>query len=160
MILAYLPNIKYLDYALIHESEVTTAREQYQDELQEEEENEALLAEKAKRDADAASLKAKLEGANLIVVQTLFNSFFESDEEYAKLQHLPSMNEHVDSLRNSIDQASEVFKVAGLQLEEQKKAEIVKFDECLKDLRASDAIVSIKMIEEFNRHKKVRTFIH
>lgn len=37
MLLAYLPNIKYLDYALIHEGEVTTAREQYQDELQEEE---------------------------------------------------------------------------------------------------------------------------
>jgi len=88
------------------------------------------------------------------VVQTLFDSFFEKDEEYAKLQHLPSINEHVDSLRNSIDQASETFKVAGLALEEQKKVEVVKFENCLKELRASDAVVSIKMIEDFNRAKK------
>lgn len=60
----------------------------------------------------------------------------------------------MDSLRNSIDQASETFKLAGLQLEELKKVEVVKFEACLKDMRATDALVSIKMIDEFNRDKK------
>ncbi|GMI29507.1 hypothetical protein TeGR_g3958 [Tetraparma gracilis] len=154
MLLAYLPNIKYLDYALIYESDVATAREQYQDELQEAEENEVVESEKAKRDAQAAALTALLEAANLGVIQTIFDDFFAEDTEHAKLQHLPSINEHVDTLRNSIDQLSETFKVAGLALQEAKDTEIAKFEAALGKMRSADAETSVGLIEDFSRQKK------
>lgn len=73
MLLAYLPNLKYLDYALIYATDVATAREQYQDELQEAEENEVVEEEKAKRDKQAQALTELLEVANLSVIQTIFD---------------------------------------------------------------------------------------
>ncbi len=154
MMLAYLPNIKYLDYALIHASDVATAREQYQDELQEAEENEVVEEEKAKRDAQAANLTAQLEEANLAVIQTIFDDFFAEDTEHQKLQHLPGINEQVDTLRNSIDQLSDTFKVSGIALQESKKKEIQKFEEAVADMRAHDAGISVKLIEDFAREKK------
>lgn len=41
-VLAYLKHLKYLDYAMVVQSEVAAAREQYQDELIDVEEKEAL----------------------------------------------------------------------------------------------------------------------
>lgn len=154
VLLAYLPKIKYLDYALIHATDVATAREQYQDELQEAEENEVVEAEKAKRDAAAAQLTATLEAANLSVIQTIFDDFFSEDTEHNKLQHLPLINEHVDTLRNSIDQLSEGYKISGLALQEQKNAEVVKFERALEEVRTKGAGISIKKIEDFAREKK------
>ena len=88
------------------------------------EENEVVEAEKAKRDAAAADLTATLEKANLSVIQTIFDDFFKEDNEHHKLQHLPTINEHVDTLRNSIDQLSEGLKITGLQLQESKDLEV------------------------------------
>ena len=86
MLLAYLPNIKYLDYSLINPPDVAAAREQYQDELQEAEENEAVEEEKEKRDRAAREMTEVLGRANLEVVQTIFYDFFKEDTEHAKLQ--------------------------------------------------------------------------
>ena len=154
MLLAFLPNIKYLDYALVHKTDVSTACERYQDELQEEEENEAIEVEKEKRDNDARRLAETLRAANLGVVQTLFDDFFKDDVEYGKLQHLPNINEHVDGLRNAMDQVAETFKLSGLSLEEDKRREIALFEAKVKDLRARDAETSVCVIEEFGRDKK------
>lgn len=153
-LLAFLPSIKYMDYALIQPSDVANAREQYQDELQEAEENEAVEAEKAKRDAAAAELTTTLEKANLSVIQTIFDDFFKEDSEHHKLQHLPTINEHVDTLRNSIDQLSEGLKITGLQLQESKDLEITKFEDALNKLRGQAAATSVKLIEDFNMEKK------
>ncbi|GMI09194.1 hypothetical protein TrVE_jg1212 [Triparma verrucosa] len=153
-LLAFLPSIKYMDYALIQPSDVANAREQYQDELQEAEENEAVEAEKAKRDVTAAELTTTLEKANLSVIQTIFDDFFKEDSEHHKLQHLPTINEHVDTLRNSIDQLSEGLKITGLQLQESKDLEITKFEDALNKLRGQAAATSVKLIEDFNMEKK------
>jgi hypothetical protein len=154
MLLAYLPNIKYLDYALIYAIDVATAREQYQDELQEAEENEVVSEEKEKRDAQAAALTQLLDAANLSVIQTIFDEFFAEDTEHTKLQHLPSINEHVDTLRNAIDQLSENFKISGLALQESKDKEVKKFEAALSAMRAKDASTAVTNIEDFSREKK------
>ena len=153
-LLAFLPKIKYLDYALIHASDIANAREQYQDDLQDAEEQELIEADKAKRDAAAAQETAMLEAANLIVTQTIFDDFFREDTEYNKLQHLPGINDIVEDLQNSINTESEELKDKGLSLQNEKEEEIEKFEKALGGLRAKGAGVSIKKIEDFAREKK------
>jgi len=85
---------------------------------------------------------------------SLTRSSFAEDTEHTKLQHLPSINEHVDTLRNSIDQLSETFKLAGMALQESKDKEVGKFEEALKMMRQVDAGTSVKLIEDFSREKK------
>mmetsp|Transcript_23590 Transcript_23590/g.49132 ORF Transcript_23590/g.49132 Transcript_23590/m.49132 type:complete len:522 (+) Transcript_23590:162-1727(+) len=153
-LLAFLPKIKYLDYALIHASDVANAREQYQDELQDAEEQELIEADKAKRDATAAQETAMLEAANLTVTQTIFDDFFREDTEYNKLQHLPQINDIVEDLQNAINTQSEELKDKGLSLQKEKEEEIEKFEKALESVRAKGASVSIKKIEDFARQKK------
>lgn len=153
-LLAFLPKIKYLDYALIHASDVANAREQYQDELQDAEEQELIEADKANRDATAAQETAMLEAANLTVTQTIFDDFFKEDTEYNKLQHLPQINDIVEDLQNSINTQSEELKDKGLALQKQKEEEIEKFEKALEGVRAKGASISIKKIEDFARQKK------
>ena len=108
-VLAYLNNLTYLDYAMVMKSEIVAAREQYQDELLDVEEKEALEEEKATREAAAARQTAKLQAANLAVVETIFDDMFKEDTEMAKLKYLAGINDIVANFQSEVESASDQF---------------------------------------------------
>ena len=64
----------------------------------------------------------------------------------------------MDILRNSIDQLSETFKIAGLALQDLKDEEVAKFEAALRGGREEDGATSVTLIESFSREKK-RVFL-
>ena len=71
-VLSHLKHLKYLGYRLVDPAAVRAAREQYQDELMEIEENEAKREEEAKVRREAERHAEDMEKANLGGVEALF----------------------------------------------------------------------------------------
>lgn len=73
--LSHLDRLKYLDYALIDKTEVTLAREQYQDELEEYKEKKMLSDAARKREMELASASTVLEQANVLIIEVRVEIF-------------------------------------------------------------------------------------
>jgi hypothetical protein len=121
--LAYLNNLKYLDYAMVVKSEVAAAREQYQDELMEVEEKESLEEEKLARERAAASNTAKLKAANLGFSESIFSDMFEDDEDDVKLKALPGIQNKKADFSTAVEEVCQQFLDLGLGKDKQKTEE-------------------------------------
>ena len=153
-VLAYLNDLTYLDYSMVVKTETVAAREQYQDELLDVEEKEALEEEKAARENAASKHTAKLRAANLAVVETIFDDMFAEDTEMTKLKHLPGISDIVNSFQSEVESASDLFLQTGLVKDQQKSREIQLFETAVHNLRVQYASESVNMIETFGRSKK------
>lgn len=153
-VLAYLNDLTYLDYSMVMKAETIAAREQYQDELLDVEEKEALEEEKATRELAATKHTLKLREANLTVVETIFDDMFADDTEMVKLKHLPGISDIINSFQSEVESASDLFLQTGLARDQQKKHEENQFDLALHRLRVKYAQESVCMMEDFGRKKK------
>ena len=90
-VLSHLKHLKYLDYRLVDPAAVRAAREQYQDELMEIEENEAKWEEEPKVRREAERHAEDMERANLGGVEALFEDMLAKDPEYKKLKEIPNL---------------------------------------------------------------------
>lgn len=155
-VLAYLNDLTYLDYSMVVRTETVAAREQYQDELLDVEEKEALEEEKAARENAATRHTSKLRAANLAVVETIFDDMFAEDTEMTKLKHLPGITDIINSFQSEVESASDLFLQTGLVKDQQKLHEIKLFETSVHNLRVQYASESVYMIETFERSKKRR----
>lgn len=73
-VLAHLKHLKYLDYRLVDEQAVQAAREQYQENVLEMEENEKAAEDQAVLDEEKAEKSRLLTAANLKGMDTLFEA--------------------------------------------------------------------------------------
>ena len=153
-VLAYLNDLTYLDYSMVMKTETVAAREQYQDELLDVEEKEALEEEKATRELAAAKHTLKLRDANLAAVETIFDDMFADDTEMAKLKHLPGISDIINSFQSEVESASDLFLQTGLARDQQKRHEQSQFELALHRLRVKYASESVHMMEDFGRTKK------
>ncbi|CAM9371112.1 unnamed protein product, partial [Hapterophycus canaliculatus] len=158
-VLAYIKNITYLDYGTIDPTEVLQAKEQYQDELLELQEKEALEEEQLGRERYSESETEVLRKANLLVTKTLFSDMFEADAEMSKLKYLPGIDDMTERYRTHVQGVAESYRTAGLANALKKEEEVKLFDVAVMDLRQSYARRSIEIIEVFARAKKKKTFI-
>ncbi|CBN75927.1 Protein phosphatase 1, regulatory subunit, and related proteins [Ectocarpus siliculosus] len=156
-VLAYIKNITYHDYGTVDPAEVLQAKEQYQDELLELQEKEALEEEQLGRERASESETEVLRKANLLVTKTLFSDMFEADAEMSKLKYLPGIDDMTERYRTHVQGVAESYRTAGLANAVKKEEEVTLFDAAVKDLRHSYARRSIEMIEVFTREKK-KTF--
>ena len=153
-ILAYVNDLTYLDYSMVTKAETVAAREQYQDELLDVEEKEALEEEKVGREIAATRHTEKLKDANLSVVETIFDDMFADDMEMAKLRHLPGITDIINSFQSEVESASDLFLTAGLARDQQKQQEGQQFESAFRKLRVRYAGESVCMMENFGRTKK------
>ena len=87
-IISHLKHLTYLDYRRIYPAEVQQAREQFQDEVTElEEQEKADLEIETERQARATRL-ALMTDANLDGVETLVEDIANGNEEYQKLSQV------------------------------------------------------------------------
>jgi len=152
--LAHLKNLKYLDYALVHEADVVAAKEQYQDELLEIEEKESI--EEAAQDREATRKKQSdlLKAANLDVVETLFDDMFKEDTEMTKLKLFPGLTELLENYRDNFNSVSETFKTAGLENLDERQKEYKLYLNALNKMRKESEAEAVKIIEKYNKYKK------
>ncbi|CAM9929189.1 unnamed protein product, partial [Ectocarpus sp. 4 AP-2014] len=158
-VLAYIKNITYHDYGTVDPAEVLQAKEQYQDELLELQEKEALEEEQLGRERASESETEVLRKANLLVTKTIFRrvrkiDMFEADAEMSKLKYLPGIDDMTERYRTHVQGVAESYRTAGLANAVKKEEEVTLFDAAVKDLRHSYARRSIEMIEVFTREKK------
>lgn len=154
-VLAYVDNIKYLDYALVDQSERDTAKEQYQDELLDVEEKESVVAEKESREQQLEKSLALLDEAGILFSHTLFDDMFQEDSEIEKLKHLPGVRELVDQFRTAFKTMSDEYIRTALDKFGEKKKEIVDFEGAVGGIRSRDDGESNLLIESFIQSKKL-----
>lgn len=91
-VLAHLDRLKYLDYMGLDVAEVTQAREQYQDELEEFREKQLVDVASAKREQEMQQRVTLLREANVYVIENLFHDMFREDSEMGKIAILPGLS--------------------------------------------------------------------
>lgn len=122
--LAFLPGLRYFDYALVLPAEIIAAKENgvTPDLLAAVEDKEAQRR-KAKETTDARSaFMTELAAANIDATETLWPELFVTDGDYLRLKSIPRMNEAVDEFKKEYDAAVAEFREAGL--EKSRKIEV------------------------------------
>lgn len=154
IVLAYVENLKYLDYALITKNDLDTAQEQYHDELMDEKEKESVNAEKETRDIQLSQYLKELDAAGIEFSHTLFDNMFYEDAEIEKLKHLPGVKEAIEVFRNQFKALSEEFVKEAMTKYEKKRLDINSFNDVISKIREKADNDSTILIENFNASKK------
>lgn len=154
-VLAHLKYLKYLDYRLVDEQAVTSAREQYQDELLTMEETEAQKETAAGIATEKADRSAKLLEANLGGIDKLFNELsMQGEAELSKLLSHPTMAEPLEKFREQMTEATDEYEKTILALHAQKVEERVEFGESLAQAKQASAAEAMTEIAKFAALKK------
>ena len=156
-VFAYVSNLKYLDYAVVDEVDVATAKEQYHDELLDIEEKESVILEKAHRDKTTGEYVAKLDEASILFAYTLFDDMFNDDTEIEKLKYLPGIKDAIDSTKAQFKVQSDEFIATAMEKYALKTREINFFNKAVNGVRDKDDKECAQLIESFNASKKVST---
>jgi hypothetical protein len=153
-VLAYVDALSYLDYALVDNSEIANAKEQYHDELLDIEEKESVIAEKTSRDKFMADYLHQLDEAGIIFAHLLFDDMFADDSDLEKLKHLPGTKELIEIFRVSFKTLSDDFIKNATEKYEKKKKESTDFQKAVLTMRTRDDQESITLVDNFNKSKK------
>jgi len=154
-VLAHLKYLKYLDYRLVDEQAVISAREQYQDELLDMEENEAALEAASSTSAERAERMATLKAANLHEVHILRDEMLTKGEgEVTKLRAHPVMAEPVAAFREAMTEAADEYIANVLELHKQKTGERELFTSALEEAKAQGAVEAKEEIAKYGALKK------
>jgi hypothetical protein len=157
IVLAYLDNLKYIDYTLIDANEKHTAKEQYHDELLDVEEKEAVVTEKEARDVALGEYLDKLDDAGIRFAYTTFDDMFYMDFDVERLKHMPGVKELVDQFRANFKAMSDDFTKVAMEKYDKKTKEKNDFERAIKQIRGNDDSDSAQLIESFLSSKKVIT---
>jgi len=154
-VLAHLKYLKYLDYRLVDEGAVTAAREQYQEELLDLEEQEAS-AETAAQAAEVLAEKSRTHAAaNIPGMDTLFQTLMvDPDGEMAKLRALAAFVEPMNGLREQVDAAVDEFVTSVLSHQDLKMEEKGMFDAALDSSKAEASAESKTEISKYQKQSK------
>lgn len=154
LVLAHIPQLKYLNFSLIQQKDATLAREQYQDELLEAEEREALEEETRK----AADIRGKymqgLREANLLTLETLYDEMFESDKELPKLEKLPGFEAIIESYVAEFRLKADGSIKSAMDQFEKMLAETALYTAAVTSLVTANKERSIALTEEYVKVKK------
>ena len=154
-VLAYVDNLKYLDYALVDQVELNNAKEQYHDELLDVEEKESVVEEKMARDKAMSEFVIQLEEAGIVFAHTLFDDMFSEDPDLEKLKHLPGTKDLVENFRNQFKVLSDDYIKNAMEMHQRKRKEISDFDRAVRSIRSKDDQESTMLIENYNKSKKI-----
>ena len=156
-VIAHLSDLVYVDYRLVDPEKVLLAKEQWQDELYEEQEKEARRADEAAQNAAAAQKLAELRDANLEGCDTLLKDMLDDDPEQGRLKMLSFWDEVVDEIQNDFKELQETFITNTLDKNgtlTKKADEYAKFVAALHAKRAEIDSQSILLVQRFESKKK------
>jgi hypothetical protein len=173
-VISHLKNLTYLDYRRIYPAEVQQAREQFQDEVTELEEQERTEAEAESERQGKDQRLGLMRQANLDGVETLMEDMVSGNEDFKKLSevtgsytsqygssqataggsHFSLIAEPINTFRERYKELSEAFVEGMLKEHERKKAEHAEFQGVLDGLKADRDGRAKALVEEYERKKK------
>jgi len=154
-VLAHLKYLKYLDYRLVDEQAVTSAREQYQDELQEMEENEDAAEAQGASSQERAERMAQLKKANVHEVHTLREEMLSKGEgDLSKLLTHPLIAEPAAQFRDQMTESSEEYIATVLEHHGLKVEERDLFTAALEEAKGAAAAEAKEDIAKYGALKK------
>ena len=155
-VIAFLSNIEFLDYKLIHPQAREAAIEKYmiprEEMLHNERQANAIIEEENKR-------KVEVELHKIAYVEnmdgdSLFESLYAEDTEGKKLAEFPAINELIDSFREKfVGICYQIFEY-GIKEHDKRQAEVNQFWECIEEAKNENKQLGIKAIDEFMLMKK------
>eukprot|EP01135_Chromosphaera_perkinsii_P001877 Nk52_evm26s212 gene=Nk52_evmTU26s212 len=155
-VLAYLPELKYLDFRLVDDSSRRLAEELHGEKVQEL----VMRTNEELRKAEEARMEeAELQRYSDAYVAGMqgdlfFESMFNEDAEMAKLNFLPQVKEVLTTYQEALSGiCQELVNIATKFLDERVQ-EKVDFEVCLNHAKEVNVQKSVKVIEEFSRQKK------
>tara|TARA_B110001452_G_C15211075_1_gene420076 strand:- start:78 stop:1637 length:1560 start_codon:yes stop_codon:yes gene_type:complete len=154
-VLAHLKHVKYLDYRLVDDQAITSAREQYQDELLDLEESEAAAEVEEATAGTKAERKALLKAASLPDMDTIFDDVMtKGDGDVVRLRSHPLLQEPLTQLQEQADAASEEFVAALLAFHTSKIEEHKEFSLALTNAKQKSDNDSKAEIAKYRALKK------
>ena len=105
----HLSDLVYVDYRLVDPEKVQLAKEQWQDELYEEQEKENRRAEEAAKEAVKKKNLEEMRNANLEGCDTLLHDMFNEDPEMHRLRMLSFYDELHEEIRIEFKTLQETF---------------------------------------------------
>lgn len=159
VLLAFLKHLKYLDFRLVDEAKVSSAKEQYFSDLQqlqqiegEEEKNQKKAQEIAERDERHA--KANMPGvANLLV------NMLAEDMEGEKLNLFPDFEDALEDFRDEFNDTWDKYEKDMLDLYQQKEDEKASFNKMYfgaieaVDQRSKAMVADYKLLKKKTKQK-------
>jgi len=150
-VLAHLKYIKYLDYRLVDQQAVGQAKEQYQDELLDLEENENQEEERVKAADEKAERAATHKSANMKGMDDLFDDIMiKGDGEMAKLRGQQQFAEAQAQLLDQVNAAAEEHIATVLSHRELKDKEEADFTAAIEHAKEEAAAESKAEIAKYN----------
>ena len=153
-VLSHIKNLRYLDYRLVEESAILSAKEQYQDEMLEIEEKEAAEETREKQEAERAAHNALMEEANLEGVESLFDDMLRDDPEHAKLSIVPELQTGLAEFREKFDEHLEEFRTTILDQHKKKQEEHDEWLSTVNKATGAKDAAARKVVTDFERTKK------
>ncbi|XP_062474978.1 dynein regulatory complex subunit 3 [Pezoporus occidentalis] len=157
-VVAYIPNLVYLDFKLVRDStrEEAVLQYQYHIELLEQEEAKAL-AQLEDKQAKQKELEChKTAFVEYLNGSFLFDSMFAEDTEAAKLACLPGVDDLLQAYREEFVSVCESLFNYGLKEHENREAEVSHFYEYLNEVLTANQQEGRKRILEFEKQSKKR----
>lgn len=154
IVLAYVNQLKYLDYQVVDQADVHQAKEQYHDELLDIEEKESVVHEKISRDKMMGDYVKQLMEASILFAHSLFDDMFNDDTEIEKLKHLPGIKEVVESFKSAFKANSDEYILVALEKYSVKKRDIENFEKAVNSVRTKDDHEYTTLIDSFTQSKK------
>eukprot|EP00002_Diphylleia_rotans_P004670 TRINITY_DN1355_c1_g1_i2.p1 TRINITY_DN1355_c1_g1~~TRINITY_DN1355_c1_g1_i2.p1 ORF type:complete len:474 (-),score=143.46 TRINITY_DN1355_c1_g1_i2:789-2210(-) len=153
-VLAHVRELRYLEYRLIDEAELIAAREQYQEELLELKEKEAIEDQRMEEEKQRQEMLVSIRKANIDGVVNLYHDLFMEDKEFAKLLSVAALAEPMNRYRESVELLTEDFKRSILEHFDKKTSETSLFNSALQEARDATEKEAFDLIERLTSRKK------
>uniref|UniRef100_A0A8D0BYG9 Dynein regulatory complex subunit 3 n=1 Tax=Salvator merianae TaxID=96440 RepID=A0A8D0BYG9_SALMN len=155
-VVAYLPNLAYLDFRLVDDNMRDMASMKYQYAIEEMKQGEAVAL--INQQADEAKEK-ELEYHKAAYVEYLngpylFDSLYAEDPEAAKLIYLPGVPELVETYKEKFVAICEALFEYGLKQHAKRKEEVAIFYECLNEALTNNQEQGTNIIQDFEERNR------
>ena len=150
--IAYLKDLKYLDYELIDDDVREKANEKYKEEIQEKENQKAA----EKQEEHLYIVDPELVDAKIDCTDGMIDKIFNEDDDAVKLKALPKFPEIFQTFESNIDDPTQKYQSEMKNLNRQKKNTVLYCEQVLRDAEREAEKESIKLIEAFKSKRKHR----
>ena len=150
IVLAFLPQLRFLDFIMVDEDEVMAAKEQYQDDLMEWEEKERMSSAMLERDELKAHKTSLLVDACIDPIETLFDSMYMEDNEILKLLILPGVDVLKSDYNEKLTALADDVKGDGLAIRQRQLREIEKLNNAILRVQSERQEQAIEAITTYD----------
>lgn len=148
--IAWLKDLKYLDYELIDEEARVNANEKYKEEIADKENQKA----NEKKDEALHQIDEDLKAAKIDCTDGMLEKILHEDEDSQKLMAQPKYHEIFGPFEQTIEEFTTKYQSEMKSLHKEKTRTIIYCDKVLRDAEREAEKESIKLIEAFKSKRK------